>query len=482
MKEINRKNSVLANLSWIVFANIIVKPMWFFFLIFSARILGPEDFGKFNFALSFVLIFSILYELGMDLFTVREVSINKQQSSHLLGNSLLLKAILIPIVASLIILIINLLGYSDVTIKAVYWSILYILFITTANYLRSFFRGFEKINYEAITIFIEKIILCLLGGFALVFNSGVLEFLKLLALGSLMSFIFTAMILFIKLVKPDFSFDFRLMKEILKKAMPFALMNIFILIYFRIDMVMLSLMQNETIVGLYSSSYRIMEMLLVIPAIIMIPIYPAMSRLTVKDRAKFRELSQASVKGILLVSLPVTLIIFFLAFQFMRLFYGNSDYLSATGALKILVFSLPFNGLTTVFATMLAANNKQILTTRNTAICAVFNIVLNIILIPKYSFWGAAIATLATEGFLTGLSYHAVVNRLGEKICPAYMVKFFLLTLISLIFNVVLVKFEFSMYVTSAVSLLFFIAGSFWLKLIEINVLKLLIPKTLKLL
>ncbi|MBD3340525.1 MAG: oligosaccharide flippase family protein [Candidatus Lokiarchaeota archaeon] len=480
MKQKSSKNIILKNLSWIVFANIIAKPFWFLFLMISARILGPEDFGKFNFAISFVMIFSILYELGMDLFTVREVSINRQQSEKLLGNSLIIKVALIPMVSSLIILVANLLGYSDVTIQAVYWSILYVMFITTANYLRSFFRGFEKINYEAVTVIFEKIVLCFLGGYALVFSSGVINLFKLLTAGALLSSIFTASLLFIKLVKPKFSFDFSLMRGILKKAMPFALMNIFILIYFRIDMVMLSLMKNETIVGLYSSGYRIMEMLLIIPAILMIPIYPAMSRLTVNDRSKFRELSQISVKGILLISLPVTLVIFFLANIFMLLFYGDSEYLLATGALKILVFALPFNGLTTVFATMLAANNRQLLTTRNSGICAVFNIVLNFSLIPKYGFMGAAAATLATEVLLTALSYLAVFNRLGEKICPAYMVKFLVLTLFVLCVNIVFQIFGLSIYIVSFISFLCFVGGLFFLNLFEVSLLKQLLPGTIR--
>jgi O-antigen/teichoic acid export membrane protein len=302
----------------------------------------------------------------------------------------------------------------------------------------------------------------------------VLNFLKWLSLGSLISIIFTAALLFKKLVKPDFSFDFSFMQNTLGQALPFALMNIFILIYFRIDMVMLSLMKNETVVGLYSASYRIMEMLLVIPAVIMIPIYPAMSRLTKNESAKFHELSQISVQGLLLICLPVTLIIFFLAPQFMLFFYGDSDYLTATAALKILVFTLPFNGLTSVFATMLAANNRQIITTRNTAICAGFNILLNMLLIPSYSFIGAAAATLATEGLLAALCYFAVVKSLGEKISSTYLLKFFLLTLFVLSAKLIWQKADLSPYFTSAVTVLFFIVGLFWLKLFDLRFLKLL--------
>jgi len=477
MQTTTSKNPVLVNLSWIVFANIFVKPLWFFFLVFSARILGPEDFGKFNFSVSFVLIFSILYELGMDLFTVREVSINKQLSPKLLGTSLIIKCFLVPVVTLIIILTINILGYSGTTIKAVYWSILYIMFITTANYLRTFFRGFEKINYEAVTVIIEKILLCLFGGYALIAKLNVVDFLKLLTLGSFFSIIITAAILFKKLVKPDFSFNLKLICEVFKKSLPFALMNIFILIYFRIDMVMLSIMKNETMVGLYSSSYRIMEMLLVIPAIIMIPIYPAMSRLLINDRLKFWELSQTAVKGMLLVSIPITLMIFFLAHNFMYLFYGSSDYLLATPALKILVFALPFNALTSVFATMLAASNRQILTTRNTSICAGLNIVLNIFLIPQYGFVGASLATIATEGLLAAISYFAVVNYFKEKVCQTYMMKFFSLTLVVLVANIFSKMLDLSVYFATAVSLLFFVAGVFWLGLIEVSVLKLLTPK-----
>ncbi|MBD3360288.1 hypothetical protein GF366_00635, partial [Candidatus Peregrinibacteria bacterium] len=134
----------------------------------------------------------------------------------------------------------------------------------------------------------------------------------------------------------------------------------------------------------------------------------------------------------------------------------------------------------TVFATMLAANNRQLLTTRNSGICAVFNIVLNFGLIPKYGFMGAAAATLATEVLLTVLSYLAVFNRLGERICPAYMAKFLVLTLFVLCVNIVFQIFGLSIYIVSFISFLCFVGGLFFLNLFEVSLFKQLFPGTIR--
>ena len=409
------------NLSWIGVANLIVKPIWFLFLVYTARTLGAEDFGRFTFSVSFVMMFAILYELGLELFTVKEVATKKQSSQKLLGNCLIIKLILAPIVSLFIIVIIHVLGYSGTTLFAVYWAIIYVFFTTTTNYLRTFFRGFEKINFEAYSMIIEKLILFVLGGFALISNAGVVNFLKLLTLGSFISLIGTAVILFNKLVKPDFTLDIKLILEILKKAWPFALMNIFMLIYFRIDVVMLSMMKNETIVGLYSSSYRIMEMLIMIPAAIMIPIYPAMSRLFRDDSNKFNKLSKNTTKLMLLFSLPVTLAVYIFAGQLMGVFYFDSEFLSAIPALKILAWVLPFSCLTFVFGTMLASTGRQIISTRNVGICAGLNILLNFIFIPQHGFIGASIATLVTEVVLVVLSVNALFGYVSQNIFRAFI-------------------------------------------------------------
>ena len=181
----------------------------------------------------------------------------------------------------------------------------------------------------------------------------------------------------------------------------------------------------------------------------------------------------------MLLSLPITILIFFLAYHLMHLFYGQSDYLLATPALKILVWVLLFNGLTSVFATMLAAKNKQILTTRNTAICAGLNVVLNLLLIPKYSFIGASIATIITEALLAVLSFSAVVKYFTDKAFKKFIMKFVLLTIITVFANIVLITNNLSLYLSTILTMLLLIVGIFALGLIEERILKLLTPRVI---
>lgn len=465
------KNHLLINLKWIGFANLIAKPIWLLFLILAARRLGVEEYGIYTFAISFVAIFAIFYEFGIDVLTTREVAINKEKSAIFFGNTLLVKLILALLVSAFNILIVHLLGYKGIILYALYWAVIFMLFSTAINYLRAFFRGLERINYEAYSILIEKALLCLCGGYALMSQSDVVSFLKLLALGNLASLICTSF-LFKKLTIPKITLNLQSAFGILKKAWPFALMNIFMVVYFRIDAVMLSLMIDETAVGLYGSTYRIMEMLLMIPAVIMIPIYPAMSRLFKNDEVKFHNLSQITTKAMLLFSVPIAFTVFILANNLMTVFYGNSEFLLATPALKILVWVLPFSSLTCVLGTMLAATNKQKVTMRNTGICAGLNIALNLVFIPKFSFVGASTATLITEGVLVIMNFSVLRNFFSNRLFRAFTKKFVTLTFFYILMFFIFQVINLSPYLSLVICTFVFVIAALKFGLMETSLLK----------
>jgi O-antigen/teichoic acid export membrane protein len=216
--------------------------------------------------------------------------------------------------------------------------------------------------------------------------------------------------------------------------------------------------------------------LIMIPAIIMVPIYPALSRLYSQTKEKFEQLSQNSFIYILLINFPITVLVFIFAPQIIRLSYGESEYLQAIPAFQILVWVLPFSSLTAVLGSMLAATNKQMKTTKNAAICAGLNIALNLVMIPKLSIIGAAISTLITEAVLVFLNWKIMSVHLHSRSFALFMKKFTLLILFIAILYLFFVQFGIQIYWIAAFVMAAFLGGVLVLGLVEKN-LKSVIPR-----
>jgi len=192
--------------------------------------------------------------------------------------------------------------------------------------------------------------------------------------------------------------DWSFWKPTIKEALPFGLSGIFIMIYYWIDSVMLSLLQGDTVVGWYNASYRLVLVLAIIPSAILTSLFPLMSRFYESSEKSLRFSYEKSFKYLLIIAVPIGVGMTLLADRIILLVYG-SEYTPSIIALQILIWSEVLIFLSIVFGNLLNSINKQIIVTRQTAIAAILNVIMNLLLIPRYSYVGASIATVATECF-----------------------------------------------------------------------------------
>ncbi len=399
------QKSVVRNFSKLFTGYSFSRVFWFCFLIFLARKLGPTEFGIFSFALTFANLFVIFMELGINQLSIRKLARNKKEIPLHFESVFPLKIGLSLVVFFAIYVIISTLNKPPHTVLAVYLAAGFTIFTAFSNFIRSYFRALEVFQYEANSMILEKVILVSLGTGGLLLGLGLIEILQLLVLGNVLTF--AAILLWSvkeKLVplalKPNWAYS----KNILRNALPFAIMDFFILIYFRIDTVMLSLMKDDAAVGLYNSAYRVLETIMVLPMLLMATAYPLMSQHA--SSPKLHAMAQQLMRFFLIVSLPIVIGTALMSDHVIQTLYG-SGYGMAAPALQILVFAYPFICLTFEFGALLAATDKQAYATVSTGICAGLNIILNFLLIPWLSYVGAAITTAATEALLAVLLvYH----------------------------------------------------------------------------
>jgi O-antigen/teichoic acid export membrane protein len=150
------------------------------------------------------------------------------------------------------------------------------------------------------------------------------------------------------------------------------------------------------VVGLYTAPYKIIEVLLFIPSVYSAVIFPVLSRFHVSSKESFQLIYVKSIKYMIILGLPIAAGITILSNDIILLLY-QSAFSGSVVALQILIWTVPLLLLTTSFGIILISMNKQVLAIRLTFIYMIFNIGVNLVVIPQFSYLGAAVVTVLTE-------------------------------------------------------------------------------------
>ncbi|MBI2541509.1 flippase [Candidatus Woesearchaeota archaeon] len=390
---------IAANTVFLSIAEVAVKIAQFFIFVYVARQLGNAVFGRFNFAYSFSLIAVIFIDIGINYMVIREISIKKEMLNKFISNSLIIKTGLGVIVFILSAVALNFLNYPKETRILVYLLLAYMFLRSNTEFLFSVFKAFERMHYEALIKVLGVILILIFGIAGLMFTKNIIVFGLIYALIEFFVFLVALTVVIKKFTTISLEFDFAFAKTIIKLASPFTLSMIFAGIYFYIDTIMLSLMKGDVPVGIYSAAYNITLALLFIPGMYTFAIYPILSSSYLNNKRQVKFIYERSFKYLYIFGLPLSIGLFIIARNAILFMYGQ-DYSQSVVALKILAGFIVFKFLSYLIGTVLSSINKQKFRMYGQGISALLNLSLNLVLIPRFSFVGAGIATLISEIFL----------------------------------------------------------------------------------
>lgn len=406
MLNLSTIRRVAKNTGVLFVAQMINYIIGFFYVIYVARYLGAEGFGILSLALAFTGIFSVLADLGLSKLIIREVSRDKSRAGKYLGNSLSMKIILAVLTLTVVMLIVNLFNYPPDTVNVVYIITLASIFTSFSQLIYSIFQIYEKMEYQSVGIILNSVLL--IGGafLGIFYGLNVVEFAILYLIPSIVTLIYSVIACAWKFILPKLKFNLSFWKPTLRESFFFGLADVFIVIYFNIDSIMLSLWGGEAIVGWYNAAYRLIFVLTFIPTVIVVSIFPLMSQQFKSAKETLKVEYEKLFKYLFVISVFIFVYGLLFADKIILIIYGNG-YLPSIIALQVLIFVIPVIFLTYLFGNLLAAMNKQRLVTIVASANALLNIALNLILIPKYSYIGASIATILTEcvGFILMFGY-----------------------------------------------------------------------------
>ncbi|MHB8084849.1 MAG: flippase [Dehalococcoidia bacterium] len=399
----------------------------FFYTIYAARYLGPANYGIIALALAFTGFFGVFMDFGVHQLITRNISRDKNLASNYIFNISLIKAVLVLVTYGVMAVAVNLMGYSNETVMAVYLMGLSTVAITFYMMLFSVLQAFERMEFQAIGQVVSSLII--MGGVivAVHYKMDVVSFALLYAIANSIVLIYSIVTVRFGLGGSAlshtgrFKIDLDLCKTVLKQAWPIGLILVLVTIRLKADTVMLSLYSGDSAVGIYNAAYRFIDIAMVIPSILVLALFPTLSFLYKSSAARYDDACSKAFKYLLLIALPMAFFVTIFARQLINLSFGP-NYADSVIVLRILIWAGAVMYLTMLTGSVFIAADKQTLSLKIASVSVLVNLALNLILIPKFSYMGAAATVIVSElfGLIVAL---AILTKSGHKLNILSIVK-----------------------------------------------------------
>ena len=401
------------NTSWLFAEKILRMIVGLFVGVWVARYLGPEQFGLFSYAQSFVGLFVAIAGLGLNGIIVRELVKDESKRDALLGTAFKLKLIGALLALIALAIAVNLSQQDSLTTLLIF-TIASATVFQSFNVIDSHFQAKVLSKYIVYANIISLLISSIVKIWLILNDAPLLYFAYSILFDS---FILMCGFLYFYRYKRYFIsqwfFDKKLARSLLKDSWPLILSGLVIAVYMKIDQIMIKEMLSVEALGQYAAAVRISEAWYFIPTVIASSLFPAIINAKKQSEAlyyaRLQKLYDLMVWMAIAIALPMT----FLSDWVVNLLYGE-QYNQAGSVLMIHIWAGVFVFLGVASGKWFISENLQMLAFWRTFYGMIINVALNFLLIPKYGIQGAAISTLMGQIFAAYL--FDIFNNKTKKI------------------------------------------------------------------
>lgn len=396
---------IVKNTGWLFADRILRMGVGLFVMIWMARYLGVEPYGTLNYASAFVALFGTISTLGLPSLVIRTITEFPEDRDKILGTTFWLQlggGIFSLVLTVLTIFLFKPDDYLMISLVAILGSMgIFKSFDTIDLWFQSQVQSKYTVlakNTAFIMLAIVKVILINLKAPLIAFAWATLAEFMVGAIGLVISYQYQGYSL--KLWRWSLS----LAKKLLKESSPLILSGITIVIYMKIDKIMLGSMIDTTAVGLYSSATRISEVWYFIPTAIASSVAPSIYQAKKEgNESLYYKRIFRLLRVLNLIAISIALPMTFLSEPLILLLYGQ-EFMGAGTILAIHIWASLFVFMGVASSSWFIAEGLTDLSFRRTFLGAITNVVLNLILIPKYAGEGAAIATVISQAIASFFS------------------------------------------------------------------------------
>ena len=432
------------------------------------RYFTESELGGYFVAIALTNLIAILTELGIQNPLIREMTLHPQQTRHYLGNALIVRVIL-SIVAYGIMIISGIWLYPSIIVKMIVFLGLAEIANSLAQLYRCVFRAHEEMKYEALTVIAERGAFLVIGGGAILRGYGLVPVCQVMLAAGCINLILSVGLTRLRFTPLRFQPSRETVKVLMQQALPFAVGNLFNLLYFRVDAIMLSKLSSEGVDAntWYGLAYTIVNASTILPgAFMMGAMFPVLSRAWKREKGRFPGAYTFGMRWMVLSGLPLAVGLSLLSPEITAVLfptYTPSEVGKIATALQWLSWAGGLIFVTTAVQAVLRATDKRRAFSVLMGATALLNICLNIYLIPRYSHVGAAKAMVMSEAFLLifGIGYisrNIIKFRETPLIFRTLLKATFLSALMGI--GLVLLKGSLSIWVLIPLAVLFYGGGT----------------------
>ena len=418
------QNRFIKNIIFLLFLNLLVKPFWILGIDREVQnLLGDASYGTYQALFNFSYLFYILLDLGITNFNSRAVAQDPKNLSKHFGGLTEIKLLLGLLYACVIFVVGYFCGYNEgLKLKLLFWCGLNQILLSFILFLRSNIQGLLLFKQDSILSVFDRVlaivIMCLVlwSGWFPRERFNAIWYLQAQTLAYICTLLFALTVVLRHAENISFKINIQFFKEILKQSLPFALLVLLMSVYSRIEPVLLERLLDDKGIqaGIYSRAYRLFDAgnnISNLFAIMLLPMFTA----TIKNKPELNNLIKTSFNVIVAMAGIVLVLCVFFNHEIMQMMYNPEEaethaayYLRINQYAKVfplLMGSFFCLSTTYVFGTLLTANGSLKQLNIVAAAGVVINILLNLIIIPRFQAFGAACTSLFVQTFTALLQY-----------------------------------------------------------------------------
>jgi O-antigen/teichoic acid export membrane protein len=384
------------NTGWLLLDKVLRLTLGLFVGVLVARYLGPDDFGVLNYAISIVALFAAFGKLGLDNIIIRNIVKEPDKRDVLLGTAFILKnigSIALLLIVFFVLQFTNTTGFEQNIVIIISFAQIFV----SVEVIDFYFQSQVKAKYSGFVSIISTVFFVLIRIFFVVYKYPLEYFAIAIVLEqAIKGFLYIVFYKVNSLKILNWRYSNSVAKTLLKDSGPLILSSLVVMVYMRIDQIMIKEMIGNSALGQYSAAVRLSEAWYFIPAIIGTSFFPAIIQAKKIGKLQYfatlQNLYDIVVWFGILVALPVT----FLSDWIIELLYGSA-FNEAGTVLMLHIWTGVFVGISIVKGRWQVTENLTKLHFYGAITSAIINVVLNYLFIPFFGIKGAAIATLIAQ-------------------------------------------------------------------------------------
>lgn len=406
----NTAKVISKNFIVLLLGNVVTRVMSIVYIAVLARYIGPEGMGQLGTATALITVMILLVNFGFDPLITREVAANRESTPEHITNLLFLRLILTLIFSGLLMVIVALGPYSsDLRLIIVLYALVYV-FDNFSGLARAIFQAYQHMEYEVVIELVRAFVNVGVSLLTIYLRWPLAAIVGVSALASLLKMILSFVLMRWRFAGPAAHINLAFCRRILAASIPFFFLMAANVVQGEVNILALSMMGDQSAVGLYSAAMYPITMLFIVPTLFMDSIYPAFAHDFQHDAKRLMQLYRSAHKFMSVIGFPLGVGIMIVSPQIVDLLYGQG-FGPAAPVLALLAVQL-VTSVGYVNGALLNAARQQTLFMQLRITALLFNIFLCILLTPRLICMGTALACVIPSVidyvFYTVLCHHLI--------------------------------------------------------------------------